>query len=110
MRLESVIIDNFRCFREPTKIAITSLTTLVGQNDIGKSAVLEALEIFFNNETVKIAQDDCCVYTNNHLVTITCEFSDLPDELTLDAGATTTLADEYLLTDTGTLKIQKIYD
>jgi len=44
------------------------------------------------------------------LVTITCEFSDLPEKLTLDAGADTTLAAEYLLSAAGRLKIQKIFD
>lgn len=43
-------------------------------------------------------------------MTITCEFTDLPLNLTLDAGAVTTLADEYLLTESGTLRIRKIYD
>src|SRR5690606_22808729 len=41
---------------------------------------------------------------------IICEFSDLPPVLTLDAGAETTLADEYLLAADGRLKIKKTFD
>lgn len=110
MRLESVAIKNFRCYREEAIVRIDDLTTFVGKNDIGKSSVLEALEIFFNNEVVKLEIGDANVYSGDSKLSITCEFSDLPVSLTLDAGAETTLADEYLLTATGTLKIQKIYD
>ena len=110
MRLISASIDNFRCFEDEVTLAFDNLTTLVGKNDAGKSAVLEALEIFFNNDTVKIEQGDSCVHTANDRVTITCEFSDLPDTLSLDAGAVTTLSSEYLLTKSGTLKIRKVYD
>lgn len=110
MRLESVAIKNFRCYREEATVRISDLTTFVGKNDIGKSSVLEALEIFFNNDAVKIEQGDANVYSGDPRVSITCEFSDLPTALSLDAGAGTTLADEYLLTSDGTLKIQKVYD
>jgi hypothetical protein len=110
MRLESVAIKNFRCYREEATVRIDDLTTFVGKNDIGKSSVLEALEIFFNNEVVKLEAGDANVYSGDSKLSITCEFSDLPASLTLDAGAETTLADEHLLTAAGTLKIQKIYD
>lgn len=110
MKLESVAIQNFRCYREEVIVVMSDLTTFVGKNDIGKSSVLEALEIFFNNETVRIEQNDANIYGNDTRVTITCEFSALPVALSLDAGAETTLADEYLLTSTGTLKIRKVFD
>ncbi|MEJ8814617.1 ATP-binding protein [Variovorax ureilyticus] len=110
MRLVSISIKNFRCYSDEITIPIDDLTTFIGKNDIGKSTVLEAMEIFFNNETVKIEQGDANVYSGDTKVTITCEFSELPASLTLDAGAETTLADEYLLTQTGTLRIQKVFD
>lgn len=111
MRLESVSIKNFRCYREEVTVGLADLTTFVGKNDIGKSSVLEALEIFFNNDTVKIEQGDANIYNGeDQLVSITCEFSDLPPKLSLDAGAETTLAAEYLLSAKGTLKIQKVFD
>lgn len=89
---------------------IGDLTTFVGRNDIGKSSILEALEIFFNNDTVKIETEDANIYSGDTRVTITCEFSDLPSKLSLDAGAETTLADEYLLSRAGTLKIRKVFE
>ncbi len=110
MRLESVSIANFRCYQQEVTVWFNDLTTFIGKNDIGKSSVLEALEIFFNNETVKIESGDANVYSGDTKVSITCEFSELPPSLTLDAGAATTLAAEYLLTAAGTLKIRKVFD
>ncbi len=110
MRLQSVSIRNFRCYRDEITVVMSDLTTFVGKNDIGKSTVLEALEIFFNNETVKIDASDANVHNEDKTVAITCEFSDLPTTLTLDAGAETTLEAEFLLTAGGSLKIRKSFD
>lgn len=110
MRLEAISISNFRCYGEEIRVELDNLTTFVGRNDIGKSAILEALEIFFNADVVTMEQGDAHVHSPNKTVSITCEFTDLPAALTLDAGARTTLADEYLLTQDGRLKIRKSYD
>lgn len=110
MRLVSLEIENFRSYQNRTRVEISDLTTLIGKNDIGKSTIIEALEIFFNSEIVKIESSDACVRSENKTVTIACEFSDFPDEITLDAGASTSLSDEFLLTKDGTLKIEKVFD
>jgi putative ATP-dependent endonuclease of OLD family len=110
MKLISLTIQNFRCFQDEVTTVINNLTTFVGQNDIGKSSILEALEIFFNNEAVKIEPGDANVFNPESPVVLTCEFTNLPNSLTLDAGAITSLADEYLLTDSGSLRIRKVYD
>ncbi len=110
MRLDAVTIENFRCYREPIHVDMSDLTTVVGKNDIGKSSVLEALEIFFNNDGVKIDQQDACIFSENKLVNITCDFSEIPKDLVLDAGATTALNEEYLLMEDGRLRVRKSYD
>lgn len=46
MKIESLKIKNFRSYREETIIHFDDLTVLVGKNDIGKSTILEALDIF----------------------------------------------------------------
>src|SRR5690606_23323212 len=107
MRLEAVRIKNFRCYAEEICAEIGDLTTFIGRNDIGKSTILEALEIFFNADLVSMEQGDANVHNTDKICSITCEFSDLPPTLTLDAGAETTLADEYLLATDGRLKIRK---
>lgn len=109
MRLVSVGLKNFRCYLDQRTITIDDLTCIIGKNDVGKSSVLEALEIFFNSDTVTIDNDDCHVDAPDRLIEITCEFSELPSLLVLDALATTTLADEYLLAANDTLRIKKTF-
>lgn len=110
MKLESVSIKNFRCYADEITVSFQELTTFVGKNDIGKSSVLEALEIFFNNDTVAMEQGDANILSEQKKVEITCEFSNLPKKLSLDAGAETTLEAEYLLSAIQTLKIRKVFD
>lgn len=110
MKLVSVTIENFRCYQNQIKINFDELTTIIGKNDIGKSSILEALEIFFNNDLVTIDSRDSCVFSDSVSVNITCEFSELPIEIVLDAGAVTSLAQEYLLSKDGTLLIRKSFD
>lgn len=110
MKLISLEIENFRCYKEKVKIHFNDLTTIIGKNDIGKSTILESLEIFFNNDTVKISQDDLNIHAANQIITITCEFEELPTSLVLDSGIETTLADEYLLNQNRNLTIKKVYD
>ena len=110
MRLKTVAVKNFRCYADEVIVDFDDLTTFVGRNDIGKSTILESLEIFFNNSVVSIEKGDACIHSGHNYVEITCEFIDLPSSLTLDSGAVTTLKDEFLLTSDGTLKIRKIYN
>lgn len=50
MKLKTIYLKNFRCYKDEVSIEFDDLTTFVGKNDIGKSTVLEGLEIFFNLE------------------------------------------------------------
>lgn len=46
MKLIEVKIKNFRGYKEETKLELNNLTALLGKNDVGKSTIMEALEIF----------------------------------------------------------------
>ncbi|MCT8140515.1 AAA family ATPase [Anaerobacillus sp. CMMVII] len=46
-------------------VDVNDITLLIGTNDIGRSTILEALEIFFTNSLVKIGHEDVCVYSEN---------------------------------------------
>ncbi len=50
MRLKLFSLKNFRGYREQVQIDMSDLTVFVGRNDIGKSTILEALDIFFNDK------------------------------------------------------------
>lgn len=114
MKLEKVIIENFRSYKNRIEINIDDLNVFVGRNDIGKSTILEALDIFFNEGKgiVKIDKDDInkgskedgCLNT-----IIGAVFSEFPTSLTIDATNPTSLSDEYLLNRDGKLEIIKIY-
>ena len=108
MRLVEVKLSNFRSYEQETTIAIDPLTVLVGKNDAGKSAVLDALDIFFNDATIE--KDDCCVRTNQTEIKIACVFDDIPTQLVIDEQHPTTLVEEYLLRADGKLEIVKVYN
>ncbi len=44
MRLEKLVLRNFRTYKSETTIDFSDMTTFVGRNDIGKSTILEAFE------------------------------------------------------------------
>ena len=54
MIITQMYIKNFRGYKEQTVEFYDNLNVIIGKNDVGKSTILEALEIFFNNESVKI--------------------------------------------------------
>ena len=109
MKLKTLYLENFRCYKEKICITFDNLTTFIGKNDIGKSTILEALEIFFNNDLIKIESSDANIYGGKEVI-ITCDFCELPNELVLDSGEKTNLTDEYLTVGNDLLRIKKVYD
>lgn len=110
MILSELIMKNFRSYKDEVRIPISSLTAIIGKNDIGKSTILEAMEIFFNNKQIKIDSGDACVHSEDKLVTIGCVFENIPDEIIIDATSTTSLESEYLLNSSKKLEIHKKFD
>lgn len=114
MKIKKVRLKNFRIYREETTIDFKDLTVFVGKNDIGKSSVLESLDVFFNENkgTIKIDKDDINkseIEQGNTEIVISVVFDDLPTSLTIDATNPTSLSDEYLLDNEGYLEIIKKY-
>lgn len=112
MKLDQVIIENFRSYKNRITVDINDLTVFVGKNDIGKSTILEALDIFFNEGKglIKVDKDDInkeSALEGNSDIIIGAVFSDLPTSLIIDATNSTTLDDEYLLNKDGKLEIVK---
>lgn len=109
MLLQKVIIENYRGYFGHHQITLNGLTALIGKNDSGKSTILDALAVFFEHPLGKIDISDLCVRSEEEQIRIGCVFADIPSELRIDASATTTLADEYLLNEDGCLEIHKIF-
>lgn len=114
MKIKTVRVENFRAYKSETTFELNDLNVIVGKNDIGKSTVLEALDIFFNENKgiIKIDKDDVnkkCKEERNTEIKISVVFEELPETLTIDATNPTTLESEYLLKSDNTLEIVKKY-
>jgi AAA15 family ATPase/GTPase len=110
MKLKSIKIKNFRGIRDEITLSINDLTVLIGKNDVGKSTILEALDIFFNeckSGYTKIDKNDVNVYTESDVVSITGIFNDVPELLILDTTVETNLENEFLLNIEGLLEVKK---
>lgn len=106
MKLREIVLKNFRSYYRETRIPVDDLTALIGKNDVGKSTVLEALDIFFNQ--IKIDIGDRNVLHVDEETVIGCIFDELPAAIVLE-NVTTSLEREYLLNDNGRLEIWKKY-
>ena len=111
MRLIELKLRNFRGYKEETCISINDLTTFVGKNDAGKSTILEALEIFFNNKVVVCEKEDLSVNHDegDEIIEITCIFDKYLESISIDSSALTTLSSEFLLNKDKNLEIKKIF-
>ncbi len=114
MKLKTIKIKNFRSYKEEVVIEFGDLTAFVGKNDIGKSTILEALDVFFNEGkgVVKIDKDDInktALSSDEKDIYITAIFSDLPHQIVIDATNTTSFQSEYLLNIDGNLEVIKKY-
>jgi putative ATP-dependent endonuclease of OLD family len=108
MKLTAIKIRNFRAYRNETTVSLNDFTVLIGRNDAGKSSLLDALDIFFNN--AEIEKDDACVQGASNDVRITCVFSELPAQLILDDQHPTSLQSEYLVRQDGQLEICRVFN
>lgn len=108
MKLKSMTVANFRCYKDPLTVTFAELTTLVGRNDAGKSTLLDALDVFFNEKALD--KNDAAKGGAAKSVTVTCVFEQLPGALILDETAPTSLSDEHLLNADGDLEVTKIYN
>ena len=107
MQLKALTVENFRGYREATTVSVGDFTAIIGRNDVGKSTLLEALEIFFNGG--KPDSDDAHVDRRGKITRISCQFDELPSEVVIDAQVRTSLAAEYLLNRSGLLEVVKEY-
>lgn len=112
MKIIQVKIKNFRSYGDEISVDFNNLTAFVGKNDIGKSTILEALDIFFGGEVIKLDLSDinkACQKNNDQEIQIAVVFDDFPSELVLDTSNFTDLKSEYLLNKEGKLEIVKKY-
>lgn len=110
MIIRKLYLKNFRGYEKIEVPFTDNLNVIIGKNDVGKSTILEALEIFFNNETVKIEIDDLKVGASPKIVIGITFQVDENKEYLIDSERRTSLKDEYLLNEEGLLEIRKVWD
>lgn len=114
MKITSLKLKNFRSYIDETIIDFNDLTVFVGKNDIGKSTILEALDIFFNDGkgVVSIDKNDVnveCANSGDFITRIAVTFGELPSNIIIDSNVSTTLADEFLLNSNKEFEVVKEY-
>ena len=106
MPLVELRMQNFRCYTSEVVFPVHDLTALIGRNDVGKSAILDALDAFFNDT---IESTDQSVDANSDEVCITCKFDGIADELVLDSSVETSALAEGILNRHGQLEVRKVW-
>ena len=109
MRIHSIRARNYGPFATLEEIRLGPLATIVGQNDVGKSNILRALRLFFQ-ERPKIDESDVYDGANpDDDVIVEVAFTSLPDAIELEDGIETTFQEEMLLDVNAHLRIRKTY-
>ncbi|EOL9455350.1 ATP-dependent endonuclease [Campylobacter coli] len=112
MKLVKCRIENFRSY-ENAEFNFSNLSVIIGKNDVGKSTLFDALDIFFENN--KASEDDVNINSSENQFSITCFFK-IESEMQINIDSSdseqtqTTLESEYLLNQEGLLQIKKIWE
>lgn len=114
MKLKRLILKNFRGYPLAKVDFDSDMNIIVGKNDIGKSTIMEALDIFFNGNTkdaqTKIDIYDLYIHAEEPTIEITCLFECTDTNIILDSTNSTTLESEYLLNKENLLEIKKVWN
>ncbi|TCS93295.1 ATP-binding protein [Hazenella coriacea] len=107
--LRKLTLRNFRGYKECEINFSRDITAIIGKNDIGKSTILEALEVFFADAPHKLLDvSDLCITTQEDIIEITTYFELLEDEneVIIDSSHPTDFKKENLLNEEGLLEIK----
>ncbi|AUZ25327.1 OLD family endonuclease [Bacillus subtilis] len=107
MILRKLKLKNFRGYESVEVNFNKNLNVIIGRNDVGKSTILDALDIFFNDQRIDI--NDCNRYAEEPIIEISCLFDILDkDFVVLDKTNPTSLREEFLLNKENMLEVKKV--
>jgi predicted ATP-dependent endonuclease of OLD family len=110
LRIKSIRIENYGPFRNLDEINVGDFSTFIGKNDVGKSFIFRALKDLFFEKKPKIEENDIHKgSTSNDDVIIEVKFDQLPQNIEIEDGVTTTLNEEKLIDENGFLRIKKVF-
>ncbi len=108
MRVCTVRLKNFGPYESLEEFNLSNLTTIIGQNDAGKSHILRAIQIFLEGANI----EDHDIYNkaeSDEKVVIDLSFASLPESIELEEGIPSAFEDEMLTDSKGHLRILKTY-
>jgi len=108
MRIHSIYLENFGPFQVLNEVKIGNLATIIGQNDVGKSHILRALDVFLGSSKIQ-EQNVCATASGNADVVIEVTFDELPRTIELERNVVTSFQEENLLDSDGFLRLRKKY-
>lgn len=109
MKISKLQLKNFRGYDLLEVNFDKNFNVIIGRNDIGKSTILEALDIFFEGGTIKADIDDCNVHATERAMSISVSFLPEDKDYTIDT-VPTNLKSEFLLDKDGFLTLKKHWD
>jgi len=111
MTIKSLVLKNFRAYKDIKIDFDSNMNVIIGQNDIGKSTILEALDIFFEGGVVNIEGNDLNKELDKGFIEIGVEFLiDNSKEIIIDTTYKTTPKKEFLLNQNDNLEIIKKWE
>lgn len=116
MKLVGLKLKNFRRYKNISFDLSQNLHMIVGVNDIGKSTIFEALDIFFNGNSAlnKISIQDLnrdALLNDDCVIEITCIFTlEKNEKVIIDSQFEINPQDEYLVNENGNIEITKVYN
>jgi predicted ATP-binding protein involved in virulence len=108
MKATRLIASNFLGFLTPTEITIRDFRVIVGRNDVGKSAVLKALDLFLNGGTPN--EDTPHVKSGSNEIELKLCLSPNLAEVVIDQTIPTTFEAEELVDEGGEVCLKKTWD
>jgi putative ATP-dependent endonuclease of OLD family len=110
MIIKKLVLENFRGYKHVEIPFQDEINVIIGKNDVGKSSILEAMDIFFGSGKVGIDISDRCIDSDENIA-ITVFFKvDTNKEYLIDTDIKSNLKDEFLLNKDGLLEIRKDWD
>jgi len=108
MKLKKIKLENFHGVAGAAEVNLRDFTVLVGRNDVGKSTLLKALDLFLNGGTPSI--DSKNVLSPESIVAIDLAFSPPSTPIVIDESISTSFSAEQLLDEDGLLRVRREWD
>lgn len=108
MKINKVIIKNYKGIKDETEIIFNDFNCIVGKNDVGKSTILKAIYSFFNDKN--ICNDDKNVLSESDVIEIGIVFNKTNKKVIIDDAIDVTFSEEELVDENDCIRLKKTWD